>query len=392
MFDKTKASPLTKDELKKHWKDQEKKRKASNFIPSGHINGKFKPLIVDSKTKTKRVSTKSGTCPRDVKRNLPAMMDRFLIGLGITTKCTPKLKRLTELRCPLFLEGTQSLLTSAHSMIQQILPVEDCEQLDASLLAFEYWQEWKPSNTKVIIMGESHGNTPSDLVSDGPTLMAKLIPEYKGTRRFLRVVTNIGYGEPDAMTGGCGENKGSHQYWRLLAMCAYGYDFVSENGDFKNQILSSGEPNVGKRVRNKLSILNELKKKGIWLLDAAFFGWYLQQDQCYTLSSVSNEIQRAAKDRPPKKLKDVALVLAWEGFTKHIVHQAATQGHLKLLIPLGYEMSDAITMERFEEAIVESPNARVAEPYPAPNAWVQGKGGYDRVLLQLHDLLVKNLG
>jgi len=69
----------------------------------------------------------------------------------------------------------------------------------------------------------------------------------------------------------------------------------------------------------------------------------------------------------------------------------ATKGNLKLLIPLGYEMSATITMERFEEAIVGSLNARVAEPFPAPNAWVQGKGGYDRVLLQLHDLLVENL-
>ena len=87
----------------------------------------------------------------------------------------------------------------------------------------------------------------------------------------------------------------------------------------------------------------------------------------------------------------MALVLAWECFTKHIVHQVATEGNLKLLIPLGYEMCDAITMKRFEEAIVGSPNDSVAESFPAPNAWVQGKGGYDIVLRQLQDLLVDNL-
>ena len=54
-------------------------------------------------------------------------------------------------------------------------------------------------------------------------------------------------------------------------------------------------------------------------------------------------------------------------------------------------MSDAITRERFEEAIVDSADASVAEPFPAPNAWVQGKGGYDIVLRQLHDLLIDQL-
>ena len=54
-------------------------------------------------------------------------------------------------------------------------------------------------------------------------------------------------------------------------------------------------------------------------------------------------------------------------------------------------MSDAITRERFEEAIIGSPDASVAEPFPAPNAWAQGNGGYDIILRQLHDLLIDHL-
>ena len=56
-------------------------------------------------------------------------------------------------------------------------------------------------------------------------------------------------------------------------------------------------------------------------------------------------------------------------------------------------MSDAITRERFEKVIGGSPDASIAEPFPAPNAWVQvqGKGGYDIVLRQLHDLLIDQL-
>jgi len=91
-------------------------------------------------------------------------------------------------------------------------------------------------------------------------------------RRFLRVVSNIGYGEPEAMTDCCGENKGSYQDWRLLGNYASGYEFVTETGKFQNTILSSGEPDLKRQMQNKHCLLNNLKKKGIWLLDAAFFG------------------------------------------------------------------------------------------------------------------------
>ena len=30
---------------------------------------------------------------------------------------------------------------------------------ESSLLAFESWKQWKPSNAKTILMGELHGNT-----------------------------------------------------------------------------------------------------------------------------------------------------------------------------------------------------------------------------------------
>ena len=148
LFNKRKANPFTVIELKGHWKIQEKRRKENNFIPSGHINGKFKPLVFDSKCQTKRVSRNSGTCPRDVKRILPMMMDNFLDQHQVTTKSTPKLKQLKEFRCPVFRPANKLLLSLAHSMIQQILPKDGCEELEASLLAFEYWKEWKPTKSK----------------------------------------------------------------------------------------------------------------------------------------------------------------------------------------------------------------------------------------------------
>ena len=149
LFHKRKANPFTVIEFKRHWKTQENRRKENNFIPSGHINGKFKPLVFDSKCQTKCVSRNSGTCPRDVKHILPMMMDNFLEQQQFTTKPTPKLKRLKEFRFPVFRPANKLLMSSAHSMIHQILPKDDCEELEASLLAFEYWKQWKPTKTYV---------------------------------------------------------------------------------------------------------------------------------------------------------------------------------------------------------------------------------------------------
>lgn len=127
------------------------------------------------------------------------------------------------------------------------------------------------------------------------------------------------------------------------------------------------------RLHAKLEVLEQLKARGIWLLDASIFGWYISQPQKYSRSSVSNEVHRIPKSRPPLKLKTPSLVLSWELFTKHLIRDVADEGNLKLLIPVGMEVEAALTRERMEDAIKgKYSEARVTEAFPAPNAWIPG--------------------
>ena len=101
-------------------------------------------------------------------------------------------------------------------------------------------------------------------------------------------------------------------------------------------------------------------QKGVWALDTAIFGWFISQEQEYTTSLVSGDVQRKSKKRPPKNLKDTVLVLSWELFMKHLIRKVAVEGHVKVLVPIDCEVADAITNDRLEDAIGICTNAIVS--------------------------------
>lgn len=75
-------------------------------------------------------------------------------------------------------------------------------------------------------------------------------------------------------------NKGTPQFWSLLAACSRGTNFTppvtqdKSNSKFKfvADILKGGGLKVDARLLAKLSILEDLKERGIWLLDASVIG------------------------------------------------------------------------------------------------------------------------
>jgi len=55
---------------------------------------------------------------------------------------------------------------------------------------------------------------------------------------------------------------------------------------------------------------------------------------------------------------------------KHLIRQVAVEGHLKVLVPIGCEVADAITNARLVGTIGICENAIVSETMPAPNSFV----------------------
>jgi len=364
--------------LKDGWNRQNAQRRTGKWTPAGHITGKWKApdWAVQSKTKSSTVPS-SKKCKKSLLPQLDSLMSNFMIEIHMTNipeKPRP-FKSLQDVKCPIY--AKLNTLRMAHHAVQQLLPAGDCEDWEVVELARKYYNYWRPKETKVILLAESHAFTTKERAFQGPGLDESILPEYKGPRGFLSLVYSLGYGENEALTGQAVDksNKGTPQFWTLFAACSRGVDHVAATNNTKTKcaspfaadLLKGGGLPVEERLKAKLEVLEDLKRRGIWLLDASIFGWFISQPQTYTRSSVSNEVQRKPKSRPPLELKAPSLVLSWELFTKHLVRHVADEGNLKLLIPIGMEVEAALTRNRLEEAVKGKSQARVTDTFPAPN-------------------------
>eukprot|EP01082_Thalassiosira_pseudonana_P007363 g6458.t1 g6458 contig23:506490-509749(-) len=395
--------------LADEWRQQNRKRRKKEWTPNGHLTGRWKaPKWANGISDNSPV--KYATCRRSLLPQLESLVDEF-VSLATKTDAVAQVSTrkvlcneviranqqkkspvsLREIVCPLYVTPDLITLFNAHQALGRLLPKSDLESFDVLNIARRYYDHWRPPQTRVILLAESHAFTETERALKGPGLDRSLLERYTGPREHLRLVYSLTYGEKEALS--CPDddaNKGTPQFWTLFAACSRGVEFVpdiddtKQNGRFTSKfaldLLKGGRLSVEDRLEAKLRVLEDMKRRGIWLLDASIFGWYISQPQQYARSSVSNEIHRVAKQRPPKDLKSPSLVLSWELFTKHLIRDVANDGYLKLLIPIGKEVDQSITRERIEDA-VKSPfvdsksHARVEDTFPAPNAWIPGGYG-----------------
>jgi len=332
----------------------------------------------------------------------------------VSKKSKPSLKAVNF---PYFVSPSPRMVDLAHTAISSLLPPEDCEADYLSRLATRYAMYWRPKKPRIILLAESHVFTTLERASKGPILASSIsTDEYDGPRQFISLVYCLAYGENDALEKfpafpECDyPNKGTPQFWTLLAACARGelaiQDAMSKqakNGvkgkptSFALDLLKAGKLPWIERVRAKLKILKDLKRRGVWLIDCSVVGWYISQPPKYRKTRVTKEIHRSCKERPPKNLKAPTLIMSWEIYTKHLVREAANDGCLKLVIPIGKEVEAALTRERIQEALIPGATvsagsksetkscARLLDAFPAPNAWIPG--GYGPFLLRLAHLV-----
>ncbi|KAL7543162.1 hypothetical protein ACHAXR_012463, partial [Thalassiosira sp. AJA248-18] len=392
-----KSKDHSKLSLHEDWKKQTGRRRKGQWIPNGHLTGRWKPppwaggeakngcLTNDSKPK------KYPGCRKSLLPKLNSLLSTFMDEAEI--KCdlngeSLSLNTLYGVCCPQYVKPTFGLLRSAHTALKNLLPKGDCEEWEVVQLARRYYNAWRPKETKVILLAESHAFTSKERALHGAGLDEGILHDtYFGPREFLSLVYCLSYGENESLSGQANDktNKGTPQFWALLAACARGVDHVAKTNTkstksfsslFAADLLKGGNLPVEQRLEAKLQVLEDLRRRGIWLLDASLFGWYISQPQEYSRSSISNEVHRKAKSRPPKELKIPSLVLSWELFTKHLIRDVAEEGNLKLLIPIGMEVEAALTRERMEDAISSGTSeARLSDTFPAPNAWIPGGYG-----------------
>lgn len=118
---------------------------------------------------------------------------------------------------------------------------------------------WRPVDVRVLLLAESHVMTPAVDAAASVSLAPFGLADSPSA--FVRLVYCLGYGEPDLVTPPVSKNSGTPQFWKLLAACTG----VMEGGP----VMKATEPEVGRRVVGKIELLQALRRRGVWLLDAS---------------------------------------------------------------------------------------------------------------------------
>ena len=412
--------------LKRAWNRQSNLRTKGKWKPSGGWKAPAwasqKPVInvnmkggLDADALTKTKNNKSTPKRRKISSHASCSKQVLARSLSLLAQSIPEdmavpseVASLSELKCIGYAQKiTEDLLFRAFRAQQGLLPATDCDEWEVVKMARSYYDYWRPAkgNVKAILLAESHSKTERDQMMS-TRLDPSLCHQYSGPRNYIKLVHCLAYGELKCIASQEGRStkkkatssaysssiaqqndSGTSQFWTLLAAASRGTGHVPSNvrgGNrnrgkhvFATDVLKMGGLSLEDRLEAKLSILQKLKDRGIWLIDVSVIGWYISQPQKYRRSTATNEIHRTSKERPPKELKPASMVLSWELLTKHIIRKAAEEGGLNLLVLIGKELENILSMERIAEAVTfgsiatgsSSAHRCNIESIPAPNAW-----------------------
>ena len=161
---KTDKSKYTRSSLHKDWKKQLQKRRHGQWIPSGHVSGRWKPPQWAVKSECIPMQTKVASCKKSLLPRLDNLVLTFIENAEI--KLGPSCERVSRrsaslcgVKCPSYTKPTVELLRHAHIALQNLLPRGDCEEWEVIELARKYYQYWKPKETRIILLAESHAHT-----------------------------------------------------------------------------------------------------------------------------------------------------------------------------------------------------------------------------------------
>ena len=154
---------------------------------------------------------------------------------------------------------------------------------------------WKPKNTRVVLLAESHVHTLMNEYNNSMT--------YEGFKdldgcpsNYVKFVYCLGYGESELLKSKI--NSKTWQFWRIFTSC------VIKNPSSKfGKIEAGGTPDFTQRLQNKIDLLKKLKENGIWLLDASIVALYKNNS------------------KPSEETTEEIIKMCWEQHISHIIQE-----------------------------------------------------------------------
>ncbi|MDC0195344.1 hypothetical protein OAJ80_00260 [Candidatus Thioglobus sp.] len=193
-------------------------------------------------------------------------------------------------------------LFNCYQKIYSILG-DQSEPYESVELIEQYRQYWCPEKVNVILLAESHVFT-SNYDRSFKLIVSKddneFLKDYPNS--YAKFVYCLAYGEETLTKGDNHPAKadGTPQFWKILYSCI---NKVESNESF-SPVLKSGTKSAPERIRNKIKLLLELKKQGIWLVDASIIALYNKGIK--PSNDVFNEVIKTS----------------WNHYTKHLILDA----------------------------------------------------------------------
>lgn len=125
---------------------------------------------------------------------------------------------------------------------------------------------WRPDPVRTLLLAESHAYTTPEEHSN--TMDYGRFPSLPDAcpRNYVKFVYCLGYGESDLVPS---DNSRTWQFWRVFVSCLHG-DSQPDFGKVEKGVTKPFEM----RLFNKISVLENLRKRGVWLMDASVMAIY----------------------------------------------------------------------------------------------------------------------
>jgi hypothetical protein len=203
-----------------------------------------------------------------------------------------------------------------------------------SLVVDEHRQYWRPSKVRLVLLAESHVYTTNEELRS--TLKNHdRIPE-SVPRGFVRFVYCVGYGENELLDKQLDSNPGTWQFWKIFHTCVYGATSVSSFS-----LLLKRTTKLEERIQNKIELLQHLRARGIWLVDASVEALY-----------------QPGKPRLSANYKQT-LLTSWNGSIRPILEEAKPEGILCIGKNVARTLKSQLNDLGIPWGVVPQPQARL---------------------------------